>query len=154
MGIVAKAPPATHRPPSSNPLRYGLVASWMGNRHTLELGCLATPRLGRRMVRRPQHNKRPRKCSVHAGASWLAQDPSRLRPQFVSHVLLLKLSSNPQIACDRSLSDASRPSSFCHEESASEDARARGRRHPCIRADASLEARERRMKETDRGRFW
>ena len=47
----------------------------------------------------------------------LEQDPSRLRPQSVSHVFLLSV-KQPEIACDRSPSAASRPSSFCQEYSA------------------------------------
>jgi hypothetical protein len=47
----------------------------------------------------------------------LKQDPSGLRPQSISHVFLLSI-NQPEIACDRSLSAASRPSSFCQEYSA------------------------------------
>ncbi len=46
----------------------------------------------------------------------LEQDPSRLRPHSVSHVFLLPV-KQPKMACDRSSSTASRPSSFCQKYS-------------------------------------
>jgi|SRR5258708_11718058 hypothetical protein len=55
--------------------------------------------------------------SVIRWCKLLEQDPSGLRPQSVSHEFLLSV-KQLEIACDRSLSAASRPSSFCQEYSA------------------------------------
>jgi hypothetical protein len=57
------------------------------------------------------------RCLMIRRRNLLNQDPSGLRPQSVSHVFLLSV-KQPEIACDRYLSAASRSSSFCQEYSA------------------------------------